>query len=587
MKLASELLARSGRQVLVGSLAALFSIGLVACEKVDWEDPAYVSQKLAEGDATSRRMALEKVRGIPQDRRAELVPGLTKFYLDGGAGQKDAMNHLVQLRHPDAKDAYIAEVKSNASDLAGAAARALGQAQVRDAIPVLLEEMSKTDSPDTKADILQALGAMPDAQAVGPVVEILKLDVDNHPIALHAFACEFLGNLAQENPEALDDEARRTLVYSVFLSNERNQNVGRECGLAVQQAGASIIASLMEVFRGENEQVTRLLMSYNRPDGFDFPANHARLVSAVRLTSLRAKEAVAPFIADLSSTKAAPAEVSGNHAVKWRMREGQLTDELINGLGDIGDPAARPILEQVLLGERNDAWDDITDGMVELQLRQNAAFALNRLGDRAALPAMLRMIRDGVIIDIERRSAMLAQRGQPVSMLERYQFNWMVAQAYAGLATAAEKAEFEKLIAGTKEEELKKKYESFLVMFDIQGECAGKGDAAAQAGCYGEKLKDSNTLIREKAAYELMRLPAEHAAPVVLANLDTNQLDTRELLTGALYRLPSKETAGKVNEILEKESGRTGPEYRMDHNRLRMLRAWTMAHAGSGARASD
>src|SRR5690554_3860716 len=221
---------------------------------------------------------------------------------------------------------------------------------------MLLEQMSKTDSSDVKVDILQALASMPDPQVVGPVVEVLKLDADNNFIALHAFACEVLGNVAQENPAALDDEARRTLVFSVFLSNERNQNVGRECGLAVQQAGTSIVPSLLEVFRGENEAVSRLLMSYNRPDGFDFPANHARYVAAVRLNSARAKEAVAPFIADLSSEKAAPAEIQGNHAVKWRMKEGQFTDEVINGLGDLGDASARPILEQVLLGERNEAW---------------------------------------------------------------------------------------------------------------------------------------------------------------------------------------------------------------------------------------
>jgi HEAT repeat protein len=587
MNTRSEQWARRGRQVLAGGMAALFAVGLVGCEKADWENPAYVNQKLAEGDATSRRMALEKVREIPQDQRTALVPGLSKYYLDNISGQKDAMTHLVQLRHPDGKEAYLAEVRSNATGFAGAAARALGQADVREAIPALLEQLGKTDSPDIKVEILQALSAMPDGQSVKPAVEILKLDVDNHPIALHAFACELLGNIAQREPDALDVQARRTLVYSVFLANERGQNVGRECGLAVQQAGASMVEPLLELFRGENEQVTRLLMAYNRPDTFAFPANHARLVAAVRLTGLRAKEAVAPFMEDLSKPKAAPSDVSGNHAVQWRMREGQLTDELIMGLGDIGDPAARPILEQVLLGQRNDAWDDITDGLVELQLRQNAAFALNRLGDRAALPALMRMARDGVIIDLERRAAMLQQRGQPVSMLERYQFNWMVAQAYAGLATGAQKADFEKLINDTKEEDLKKKYQSFLVMFDVEGECAARGEAPARAACYGEKLKDENELVREKAAYELMRLPAEHAGPVLVDNLSTTKLETRELITLGLYRAPAASAVAKIAEILQRESGRSGPEFRLDHSRLRMLRAWLNSPRGAGVQAAQ
>ncbi|MBA2663470.1 MAG: HEAT repeat domain-containing protein [Bradymonadaceae bacterium] len=575
---------RSKSAVLLAGAAALTMTFGAGCEQPNWEDPAYVSKKLSEGDATTRRMALEHARKLPDEKKAEIVPALSALYLDGTVGQKESMALLVQIRHPAGGEAYLAEVKTNAAGYAGAAAEAIGQANIKSAIPGMLELLNKTDSSEVKQGILRGLSHMPDPQYVGPLVEILKLDVDNNPIGLHAYACEILGSIGQKTPSAIDDEARRTLVRAVFLANNRGQNVGRECGLAVQLVGASAVPVLLETFKGENSEIQQLLMTYNRPPEFTFPANHAKLVATIRLTGMRSKEAVAPFIADLSSTKAAPVELGKtDHAVAWRMKEGNITDEIIMGLGDIGDPAARPVLEQVLLGERNEAWDDITDGLVELQLRQDAANALNKLGDRAALPSLLKMAREGVIIDLERRFAMLEKGGRPGSLLERYQFNWMAAQAYAMLASGEHLAEYQKFVDATKEADLKTKYESYLPLFAVASECGGKADDSARAACYGEKLTVKEDMVREKAAFELSRLPAAIAGPILVSNLDTNNLGTRESITFALYRAPSQAAIDKVDEILEKEANRSGQEYRLDHYRLRLLRGWMTGNVAPAA----
>lgn len=567
--------------ILAGTAALAMSVG-VGCEKVDWEDPAYVIKKLQESDPAVKRMALDHARHLTDEQKVELIPALSSVYLEGGSGQKEAISMLVQLRNPAGSEAYIQELKTDAGGYAGAAAEAIGTAEIRDAIPQMLEQLEKTDSADLKQGILRGLSKMPDPQYVGPLTGILKLDVDNHPIALHAYACEIMGEVAQENPDALDDEARQTLLRAVFLANSRSQNVGRECGLAVQQAGQSMVPLLLETFEGKNESVQQLLMSYNKAPDFAFPANHAKLVATVRLTSLRAQEAVAPFIADLMSVKEAPAVLGRtNHAVAWRVKEGQITDEIILGLGDLGDASAREVLELTLSGERNKVgWEDITDGMVELQLRQDAANALNKLGDRAALPALMKAAQSGVIGDLERRFAMLEERGQAASSLERYQFNWMAAQAYAMLAESEQEAEFQTLIEKTKDEKLVGKYKSFLPLFAMAKECGGKADDAARATCYGEKLKDKENLVSEKAAFELSRLPKEVAGPVLVENLAIDNLNTREAISFALYRAPSKEAAEKISEVLEKESSRSGSDYRLDHNRLRLLRGWMVANLG-------
>lgn len=576
---------RSGRGILLAGVAALaLSVG-TGCEKADWTDPGYISQKLLDSDPAVKRMALDHARSLSDDQKAELVPALSKVYLESSVGQKEAMSMLVQLRHTGGSEAYIQEVKTDATGYAGAAAEAIGQAKIREAIPQMLEQLEKTDSGEIKQGILRGLSHMPDPQHVGPLTKILKLDEDNNPIALHAYACEILGEIGQENPDAFDEDARRTLVRAMFLANSRSQNVGRECGLAVQQVGSSMIPILLETFEGKNESVQQLLMSYNKSPDFAFPSNHSKLVATIRLTSMRAQEAVAPFIADLQSVKEAPAILGRtNHAVSWRVKEGQITDEVILGLGDLGDVSARPVLELVLSGERNKvAWEDITDGMVELQLRQDAASALNKLGDREALPALMKAAREGVIGDLERRFVMLERRGEPASSLERYQFNWMAAQAYAMLAKAEHQPEFDKLIAATKDEALAEKYKSFLPLFAVAKECDEKSDDSARAACYGEKLKDKDNAVSEKAALELSRLPAEVAGPVLVANLDTENLQTREAISFALYRAPSQAAIDKIAEILEKEASRSGADYRLDHNRLRLLRGWMVANRGPAA----
>ncbi len=570
--------------ILAGAAVLALSVG-AGCEKANWEDPAYISKKLGEKDPAVTRMALEHARKLTDDQKVELIPALSAVYLEGGSGQKEAMSILVQLRNPASSEAYISELQTDATGYASASAEAIGTAKIREAIPQMLATLEKTDSGDLKQGILRGLAKMPDPQLVGPLTNILKLDVDNHPIALHAYACEILGEVGQAKPDALDDDARRTLLRAVFLANSRSQNVGRECGLAVQQVGPSMVPLLLETFEGKNEDVQKLLMSYNKAPDFAFPSNHAKLMATVRLTSMRAQEAVGPFIADLAGMKEAPAVLGKtNHAVSWRVKEGQITDEIILGLGDLGDPSARAVLELTLSGERNKVgWEDITDGMVELQLRQDAANALNKLGDREALPALLKAASEGVIGDLERRFSMLEKRGEPASSLERYQFNWMAAQAYAMLATGEHEAEFQGLISKTKDEKLAEKYKSFLPLFAVAKECGGKADDAARAACYGEKLKDKDNVLSEKAALELSRLPKEVSGPVLIANLDTNNLNTREAISFGLYRAPSKEAAEKISEVLEKESSRNGADYRLDHNRLRLLRGWMVAHMGPSA----
>jgi HEAT repeat protein len=563
----------AARKLGVGLVALICAAALTACEQPDWKNPDYISKRLTEGDSTDRQIALQKVDELDEEQQIKLAPALATVYLEGGANEKEAMQYLVQFRAPEAKDAYMKEIRENNAGYAAAAAAALGEAGVKEALPDMLALYNESDDMELKQGLLRAFAYLPDPQLVEPLTKTLNLDVDNFPIALHSYSCEILGDIGQENPQAIDEAAKRAMVKGLFLGNMTGQNVSKECGLAIQQLGASTVPLLLETFAGENEGVNSLLLKYNKAPDFAFPSNRPKAVAAVRLAALKSDKALDPFLKDLDSTKEAPEQLSGQHAMQWRVTEAQATSEIINGLGDVGDKKATEVLAGIVKKEKiEEEWDDITDWQVELQLRQDASFALVRLGDRSGAKALIEMARDGVINDMERLATQL-KGDRKMPLLQRYQFNWMMAQSYAFLTDADGLDALVALIKDTKEDELKKKYESFIPVIKEGGECLGKGEPAAQAECFGELLDSDDKLVRQKAAYELSRLPAQAAGPVLTEHLGHDDLETREVVSFAAYRAPSKGMVDKINEVLKKEEDR-GKQFARDHYRLKLLRAW-------------
>lgn len=537
------------KRKIIGASICLAAIAFSGCEAPNWEDPAYVSKQLTEGDSAQQALAMERISQMPEDKQKEMTPALAAVYMQGGGSQKDAMQYLVQFRDARAKDAYLAELKSNSAGYAAAAAAALGELKLEETIAPMLEVLASTDKNDTKLGIVQAFAFMPSPQLVAPLTELLKLDVDNNPIALHSYSCDVIGEIALTHPDAITDEVVKQVTLAMFYGNRAGQTVDRECGLAVQKMGSKATPELLKIFRLEREDVQALMMKYDSTDS-PFPQNHPKLIASKRLASLHAKEAAEPMIADLKGVKEAPKTLAGQQAVNWRLKEGQTTSEIMYALGDIGDPAAVEALSDVVTNKIAENWDDITDGLIELQLRQDAASALNRIGDRKALAPLLDMAENGVVLDFERRAAM------------------------------SEKPAFEKLVETTKGKypELGAKMGSYLVAFDVHAECSAKGDEAAQAKCYGSKVNDENEIIRAKAAWELSRLSGDAARAELVTALGTTHLNTREILTFAGYRNPGKELVGKLDELIKAHEGANAVEKRLDSLRLQLLRGWLLAN---------
>ena len=561
-------------------LALSLSALLLACEQPNWGDPNYVAQQLEQGDASARAVAMDKLELLEDDQRRVAVPVLTKLYLADDEDKKKQMEILLELRDERAKDAYLKEVESDATEQGGAAAEVLGEIKARDAIDAIAKLYQSTDSDMIKQGILRGFAYMPDEKMVPLLVETLKLDVDNNPIALHTYSCEILGDIVQQNPDALDEEGRRVLIRSIFLANNTNQNTGTACGLATQQLGAPAVPILFETFKLENEAVQKLMMKYG------FPSNQPKAAAATRLGTLRAKEAAPLLIEDLPKARALPEALlsSRDASMAWLTMEGQALSEAILTLGDLGAMEAKPVLLEVVRGEHEESWAEIKNAvglLVFVQLRQDAAKALNALGDREAAEELFKGAQDMKSFEplVENVKAVAAHNKTPLpSAAELYSYNVTLAQAYANLAESDKKEAFEEWVKGVEDAPLRAELEKFIPAFDLHAECAAKGDIKAQAACYGAKVEEPNAALHQKAIFELQRLPSEVAAPIIAEKLSTENLAARELLTSAAYKHPSQAALDQVNATLEAEASRGGPNYSRDRTRLKYLSAWLANH---------
>ena len=556
-------------------IAAAATLG--ACEQPRWNDPNYISQQLEQGDPNVRKVALGHLDKLEDEDKKKVVPSLTKVYLEKGPNQEEIINVLVMLRDPAAKDAYIEEVKTDAGGKAGPAAEALGEAGAPEAIPAMIKLLEETDDPDVKLGILRGFSHMPDAQMVGPLVEILKLDADNNPIGMHAYACEILGEIAQDKPESLDDGARQTLVRSIFTSNNKKQNVANECGMAVQQLGAPAIPYLVKIYEGQDEAIRKKMMAY------ELAPNYPEGVAAVRLTVLQARQEAPPlFVADITEKKELPKSAQGSRdsAIAWLSAEGQKVSEEILALGDLKHAEARDTLVEAMTGEYDDEWEELKNAaglLLLVQLRQNAAASLNRLDDRSVAPRLLEAAQDFESFKALVDNALAVakhNKTDPPAPATLYSYNVTLAQNYTYLADASGKEAYVEWVEGVEPEGLVAELKKNLPAFDAHAECGAKGDPKAQAKCWGEKIGAEQPVVRHKAVYELARLPSEAAAPVLAANVSTEKLGTRELVSAALYHHPSQAALNNVDEVLKNEGERSGQGHKLSRRRLKLLRAW-------------
>lgn len=630
--------------------AAALAVTSTGCERTDWDDPDDIARIFEEGSTTQQYRAAEQLSQIPEERREDVAPAAARAYLEGDdALREDVMRRLITWNSPGAEEAYLEEMTHDHAGYAEAAAETVGELGIEDAAPGMIEAYQETTDYDRRAGILRGLAKIPTEEGLGLAMDALELDVDNYPIDVHRAACEFIGGLATEQPDAITEEVRDKLVYARLLMGADGRTVDEACGLAIQQVGHAMVPHLIEKFNEEHEDVRRLLLRYDNPYGGEhFPQNEARVTAAEHLSAMRAPGAVELYVDELRSTIENPG-LEDDSLANWRANEGRALNEMIQGLGDIGDPEARTTLEWILEREPfEDEWDEIVDGVVGFQMLQDSARALARLGDRQARSALMDAATADILEGMQQRFDASRAQGSPVDPVEQFRAQWIAAQSYAYLAESGDRGDYESLLEEyeydeqelqeefeeqrdglqeqleereelleeeddldeEREEELteevqmikedlealeeefetlqegeaalEERFQAFVAAFDVMDDCGEIEDEAERAECFGgivadhDEDEDADILdpATGKAVMELSRMSPEVAGPVVADALETSDLELRQLLTFAAYRVPVDEMVERIDEILEAEAGEDDEEYQVDHYRLRMLRAW-------------
>ncbi len=527
---------------------------LVACGP-NLETDEGIRQALTDANVPSATAskAVEKIQGMPADKQKQFVGDLVTLHSSDRA-PAGLFDVLVALRDPAAKPAYVAVLRDREADnrQRAKAAIALGDIQATDHIDDLATMFRKVANEDLRRSILEAFTAMPDPAAFPVLVEILQnFDPDREPIAYHAYACEVI-----EATPGVTDSVGRAATYGMFLDNATNQNVYKECALAVCNAGTLATPEVVTVLQGKHGRINARFQKF---PSYILGSNEVKAADVLGL--LRDPKAVPPLVAVLTTKPEIPPGYRNEKLRGWAATRIQLFVYSAGALGDIGDPAAIEELAKFVVQDKKvlEPFNDLIgyDSRSRHDLALAAIDALNTIGDRSALPHLKRAIESGDIPELKAFNPSFV-----------YQGRWEAGRAYARLATAAQFDEYDALIAAEKVDEVKKKLQEFRPMLEVAKEC---GD---QAACYGRHLKGADKLKAEKAAWELGRMGKGAAEDELLAHLGTENLELRKIMIKSLFRVGSKKTYAKVTEILETEKSRKAPEFQDIHFKMKALRAY-------------
>jgi len=255
-------------------------------------------------------------------------------------------------------------------------------------------------------------------------------------------------------------------------------------------------------------------------------------------------------------------------------------------LGDVADPAGIPVIHKVM------AFDEAQSSMGMGPLaKANAVRALGLLGDKSAVPDLLKGILD---IDVSTREfptealGLIGDRGVLPELWKACNHEPFFADCKKGgyedqacqnsepevrqlstewftrLADGSWLDKYKKMLDETKDPKVKEMLTPDMVRLEVAKECGSNKD------CWLGKLKQMPPAgapkeevarvakIRDKAGYELSYLKDPSVAPAVVAALQDPDLEARYAKVVALYRIMPKDPklAEQVDRIIEDERGK-------------------------------
>lgn len=491
-------------------------------------------KELRDASASLRSVAGEALRSGKDLKPA--VPLLIPLLKENAIVRQDAAYILGEIGDPSAIDPLVESIDfsaavadKDASRSNSKIAEALGKLQAKQAVRPLVK-LAKSPDNFVALAAVKALGDTHDAAAVAPLMELATSETIDPYISRNAI--ESLGRLG-------DPAALPALIHMLFRERS-GVSFYREASFAIFQVGADATQDLIDILDGKNKE----LMDWAKDKGVLEAAIYSK---------------TAQVLGDLADPRSAPVLLKRlryeSDFVDMKLLPRMLSAE---ALGRIRyEKAVRPLAS--LLGEE------------EANARGTYARALVMIGDRAAVPALVRSATDGMGYDAREEALWaVAQLGGPgdlskfdravkVNETMKTCTNWFECDPGSNRAKCMEEMEKE---CGKRIAKFQKRAAKYRPMLVAADECKDSVD------CWIGKLKDENGRLREKAAWELGRSGEMKALDPLLAAAQEEDLKARfailnavdTLLYGANDQVPEPAVGRKVvdrmQSILKDESGK-------------------------------
>lgn len=472
----------------------------------------------------NRKYCVNAVDVVGDQKIAAAIPGLKAILavpdsdVPDDKHREEAVKSLAQIGDASVVPDLIAAIdlsagtssdpKDKAANLTNEAiAQALGELKAAAGVPKLIELTNKSPNNYVVLKAVRALGQIGDKSAVKPL-EKIALEHSNKFMRKNAVVA--LGDIG--DPSAVD-----TLIQMMFVEYQ-GVSFYKEASFGLYQIGPAASEALMKTMAGENKAVNEY---FETTGGLKTSAIKAKC--GFVLGDLRDPRAVDPLLEAFNEAAKKPDPVVLVYAAA--------------PLGALGDSkAAKPLAQEMMT--------------LDASLRDPIMRALNNLGDRSVVPAMIEAMTKEHFV----KECMKAGNSKDDCTSDQTKASLYGAQKAAidhasNLAGAEHVEAYKKVVEAETDKDMKEYMEARMKRLDAAAECK------LDAGCWVKKLEDSDKLVREKAAWELGRIKDKGSLDALAKALKDKKPEPRSAAIMAYWAFGDKRAVEAIEKQLEDESG--------------------------------
>lgn len=373
----------------------------------------------------------------------------------------------------------------------------LGEIRAGSSVDALIRLAKESKDAYVRVAAVNALGAIGDTKAVDVLMEVATNESEETYV--NKKAVQALGDLG--DPRAVP------AINKMLFHERRGVSFYPEASFAAYQIGPNAAEPLLTVLAGKDEALNTWADKHN-----------------VKREALYIK--AAEILGDLGERRAIPQLIS-----YLSYHPAGLDPDLVDALALLVRRNAAVALGKMRATEAIPALSAAAAKEAEGNIRATYAEALVSIGDRRALPALVRCALDGDPMD----TTIHARKGCYIALsklgdektLAQWE-KWEKEEPQLSIRSCMSKLEYTPSGKKAAEEHCAKLADEVVkVVKENKPRLAVYGECRDNVDCWIGKLKDGDKLVRERAAIELGRLGDPRAIGPLMAALRDNELEPR------------------------------------------------------------